>query len=566
MHNAAFRRAFHSLTHPLSIAAIILLLFNDHWLRWNYPSWLTGKLGDFTWLTFAPFIAALFFAAVIPRRLKRHETIVGVLAFGTIGVWFALAKTVPLFHALTTGAWETIIGWQGTLRMDSSDLLTLPALAVGWWVWQRTGNSRRIRQARTGHALSLRKDNARRPAAWVIFALGMFATLASDGPDYTYTDSGITQICQVGSQLISATETQPNIEYAQPNDPQYSSEPQVSTITTNFNVFTSDNGGLNWNQRIEANFVMPEGRCSDTKKTDAIDPRNPHIQYRWGVGEQIERSTDGGETWTLDRELIEMQQEARKHFNHYSNVDSWAMYSRLFVPGPVSGIVDADTRNLVLAMSWDGVLVRTIDGQWHWVTVGNNYKLANLRGFSRLIWILFYEWCLAGALILLVAATSMYFIRQRSIGIARKGLLAYGWLIWFVLMILLLPDDRPKADSFVLLLLLFSMCMCLGALFFGIVWDVVAAWDNLRDFLSAWKLIAVSALCNAFLFLLPFIPWTQGTIPRYTTALIFSLLLTWGGLSAAFYILRERLPVLEAKKKRNDTNVDTIVESTDFAQ
>ena len=36
-HNRAFWRAFHSLTHPLSLLAIGVLLFNDHWLR-HQPS------------------------------------------------------------------------------------------------------------------------------------------------------------------------------------------------------------------------------------------------------------------------------------------------------------------------------------------------------------------------------------------------------------------------------------------------------------------------------------------------------------------------------------------------
>lgn len=148
---SAFWRALHSLAHCVSLAALILLLVNDHYLRLVHPSWLTGKLGDFAWLVFAPFIAALFFAWVVPfhtghvvtcpyliralvwthhryvhlKMILNHETLVGILSFTTIGLWFTLAKTVPAIHALTTTAWESIIGWQGTLRLDPTDLLTL---------------------------------------------------------------------------------------------------------------------------------------------------------------------------------------------------------------------------------------------------------------------------------------------------------------------------------------------------------------------------------------------------------------------------------------------------------
>src|SRR5687768_9620553 len=123
--NRAFWRAINSFIHPLSMAAVVLLLFNDHWLRLYHPSWLTGKLGDFTWLLFAPFIAAVFFSWLIPPRLKQHERLVGLVSFTCIGLWFALAKTVTPIHELTVNAWEAIIGWQGTQRMDATDLLML---------------------------------------------------------------------------------------------------------------------------------------------------------------------------------------------------------------------------------------------------------------------------------------------------------------------------------------------------------------------------------------------------------------------------------------------------------
>src|SRR5690606_34422006 len=100
---------------------------------------------------------------------------------------------------------------------------------------------------------------------------------------------------------------------------------------------------------------------------------------------------------------------------------------RTFIPGPVSGLVDQTTGNLVLAMSWDGVLVRTAaDGQWHWISLGGKYELADLQNFSRLTNILFFELWLTGAMGFLVVTTSTAYIRQKSIGRIRKGLLAIG--------------------------------------------------------------------------------------------------------------------------------------------
>ena len=45
--NTAFQRAMLSLSHPISIGAIGLLLLNDHVLPRISPSWLTGKIGGF---------------------------------------------------------------------------------------------------------------------------------------------------------------------------------------------------------------------------------------------------------------------------------------------------------------------------------------------------------------------------------------------------------------------------------------------------------------------------------------------------------------------------------------
>lgn len=259
--NRALWRAINSFIHPMSMAAVVLLLFNDHWLRWHYPSWLTGKMGDFTWLVFAPFIAAVFFSWVIPRRLKRHEQIVGVLSFAAIGLWFALAKTVTPVHELTVNAWEAIIGWQGTQRMDATDLLTLPALFIGWWIFWRADN----------RPLSFR------PIAPVLFALGIMATLASDGPIYQYTDSGVTSICQMGSQLVIATETDPLLEFKEPLNPEEYSDPDSPSsynITPQYKIFTSEDGGLSWTYTVEPVKDFQASNCSNAKNEIISDPSN----------------------------------------------------------------------------------------------------------------------------------------------------------------------------------------------------------------------------------------------------------------------------------------------------
>ncbi len=49
------------LLHPVFLASLLLLLLNDHWWKYDYPSWFTGKLSDVAGLVVLPvFLRALF--------------------------------------------------------------------------------------------------------------------------------------------------------------------------------------------------------------------------------------------------------------------------------------------------------------------------------------------------------------------------------------------------------------------------------------------------------------------------------------------------------------------------
>jgi hypothetical protein len=137
MGNKALWKAMCLLCSPVSIAAMLLLLINDHWLRIHVPSWWTGKLGGFAWLLFFPFALATLLALLIPSRVPRQEQIVKWLAFGITGGVFALAKTLPVFHDLTVRLLEMVLGVPVALVRDPTDLIALVSLAIAWWLrWQ----------------------------------------------------------------------------------------------------------------------------------------------------------------------------------------------------------------------------------------------------------------------------------------------------------------------------------------------------------------------------------------------------------------------------------------------
>lgn len=329
-HNPAFWRAFHSLTHPLSLLANGLLLFNDHWLRHNHPSWLTGKLGDFTWLVFAPFIAGLVIAWLIPRRLENHTQWVVGLSFGFIGIWFATAKTIPLVHQWTTDTLAWLVGWRGTLRLDATDLLTLPALLIGWWIWQRTDD----------HPLSLTARRHRRSSiAYVALGLGLLGTLATSEP-YRSSTAGIEQTCIYGEKSLYTT-------YLKHGESEH---------------YISDDGGLNWTYR---NTIDETQIQCDGSPEIIVHPDNPAIQYRWVANDRIERSNNRGTTWVVDNELDFLDEEARIYYITRNSFASDYILNDL----PIHVIVDPATHHIIFSMGIHGSLVRDNSGNYHWIRV-----------------------------------------------------------------------------------------------------------------------------------------------------------------------------------------------------
>ncbi len=231
----AFRRALLALSHPVSVAAIIVLLLNDHWWRRVAPSWFTGKVGDFAWLIFAPFLLAALLAWLMPKRAE----LVGRLSIVITGLIFALAKTAPEFHALTIYVLETLTGWPNVLRMDPTDLVALPALLIAWWIWRQSA-ARSIRLPHRG---------------WMLLPLAVLATMANS-PAPTY---GIACLQKDAARLIASDA--------------YSS-------------YASTDGGLTWR---DASYKANTQSC-------AIGPgevswsKDPHLRYRFDQTGIIERS------------------------------------------------------------------------------------------------------------------------------------------------------------------------------------------------------------------------------------------------------------------------------------
>jgi hypothetical protein len=510
-HNRTFWKAFHSLVHPLSLMAILLLLFNDHWLRYAHPSWLTGKLGDFTWLVFAPFITALLLAWIIPQRWKQHSRIVGLLSIGFIGVWFATAKTIPFVHEITTQTLYAIVGWEGQLRLDVTDLLTLPALLISWHIWNQASDD----------SVSLK------PLAYVAFGLGILGTLATDDGPY-YSDMGVSQICS------------------------YEGLPAVVTqdMWGNGAQYQSTNGGLFWNLVDTTNFNGEgDSTIQDNTLCDDIPLTTNSFLIHWTPQEQIEISTDGGDTWAIDYDLAYLRQDVRNVYVKYGYDD----YNYLIqnMPSPMDAYYDEDSGNIIFAMSWNGVLVRDANGEYTWVTVGD-YGLENLANFQKATDAIFFELWLALATCFLIVTTSTRYIRRQQRSIILKILIVISWAGYVGILALLLADrgydmyltpfSQTSFASFVMLIL------------FGIPLSIGATWDILNNFRAVALQIMLAGIGTGALFIFPFLLWTQGRIPRYATVYALSVFLLLIGLYTSWVYLKRILPIVEfePEKMKND--------------
>ena len=70
MNNDFRRQCGSALTHPVTVAALAVLLLNDVVLKSIWPhSWVTGKLSDLAWVVFASPLLAFMLSFVVGRNV-----------------------------------------------------------------------------------------------------------------------------------------------------------------------------------------------------------------------------------------------------------------------------------------------------------------------------------------------------------------------------------------------------------------------------------------------------------------------------------------------------------------
>lgn len=129
------------LVQPAPVMSVVITFLNDHWLKYNYPGFITGKLSDFCGLFYFPlFICALgllmrqylFFRPPLTYLAKPWL----VICLSLTALMFILIKLHPPatnFYLWSLSQW----GIHAEVTRDATDLSALSVLIFTYLQGQR---------------------------------------------------------------------------------------------------------------------------------------------------------------------------------------------------------------------------------------------------------------------------------------------------------------------------------------------------------------------------------------------------------------------------------------------
>lgn len=307
------------LSHPLTVLAFALYLANTFLFQKVIPSWWTGKIGDFAWLFFFPFVLCLPLSILISRKSPTRQSTVIYIAVALCGIPFGLLKGSGQLLSAVSDALRDVWGMSLDLTGDPGDLIALFSLwgAVAFWNVERP-----LKPAPQKFACLL-------AVASVLFTLA----------DAAQPNMGIYYLTAQEEYLLACS---------------------------TYEVFQSRDSGMTWEQTQAVSY----NDCGSESGEAGIvmDLANPDVQYKFGETGTIYRSEDAGRTWTVE-------------YSWKPRSDASAMYVQMKNQGnyyfehPLGAVSEPQSGNIVFAMGQEGVLVRQPEGQYAWRQVGSYQKI-----------------------------------------------------------------------------------------------------------------------------------------------------------------------------------------------
>lgn len=316
------------LAHPLTLLAYATWLANRLIFQPLWPSFWTGKLGDFAGLFALPFLVGLSISLIFgPLRLSSRRIL--ALALAIPGVLFLSVKIFP--------AWTEIVNHILTTRItpDFSDMAALPMLGCSALLW---------------------RSLERRPAVsgfsrWLAIPFALLVTLA----DMAAPDYGIQCLSVQGDAVHAASSTGQR--------------------------FVSADGGLTW----QTDSSMEAGICTygEVNLPALLDDPARGLQYRFPDRSTVQISRDGGITW-VDEAVNAGITDAEWEYIRITR--SW---NPMLEEGILNAVIDPASGNLVLAMGQQGLLIRSPEGVYTWADAGiyrrHSLARAGIPGFFTLL-------------------------------------------------------------------------------------------------------------------------------------------------------------------------------------
>lgn len=123
---AAAAVAAATLWRPAGLAALGLLLTNDHVLKGRWPGTLTGKLSDLAWPLVAVPVVGVLLAPAGGRLGRRRWALVATLA---TAFPFVAANLFPAAADAAAAVLSAVVG-ASVVTVDPTDLVALPAFLL----------------------------------------------------------------------------------------------------------------------------------------------------------------------------------------------------------------------------------------------------------------------------------------------------------------------------------------------------------------------------------------------------------------------------------------------------
>ena len=369
MHDVDFgQRSRLALTHPVTLAALGVLLLNDLVFKslWSNP-WTTGKLSDLAWVVFAsPLLAWLLSLAA--RDSRRGQRAAFIVAYVGLPLLYAAYNTFAPVHDVIIHGLSLLSGATSGSPLDPTDSLVIPVgLAVALWVWRRGG--------RENHGYG----KLRRNAIVLIAGVAMLASVATSVLEGHTV--GVTNVWVNDSGTLVAS-------------------------AGGYFGYESVDGGMTWKRSSGATST----ESSVGRRTSVDTPRG-----RYGIsGSRIViYGGDGKETTVYS--LAYLHGQANRWIQ---TVDKEYLIGPQFTVVPHAIAYHPPSGNVVVAMGVEGLVVGTPDGRWLRVGV-LGYTPTDFSPAGKIGTLFSDSWTLSAIICLSLSAV--------AVALALTGLLETSW-------------------------------------------------------------------------------------------------------------------------------------------